>query len=130
MNLKKAALVITSISGIILTEVLMKKGNSSNRVKVVQRVMPEPEICFKGVPLSKLSELAQQIHHGLYCSIDQYGFLIFHHKSNRGHQILHAQMTLDDTGKLINLEGHYPGQWLSAADKFANRANEKFRFER
>ncbi len=43
-----------------------------------------PEKTFGGVPLSKLSELVKKIYHGLYCSIDQGGFLIFHYKSNRG----------------------------------------------
>ena len=74
--------------------------------------------------------MAKQIYHGLYCTIDQWGFLVFHYKSNRGHQTFHAQMTLDDAGKLVNLGGHYPGQWWSGADEFAKKANELFQFKK
>ncbi len=130
MNLKKVVFTVVGIGGTILTGVLLKKGTSSNAVKVVQEIMPEPEKCFSGVPLSKLTELAKQIYHGLYCAIDQWGFLVFHYKSNRGHQIFHTQMTLDEAGKLVNLGGHYPGQWWSGADEFAKRANEVFKFKK
>ncbi len=130
MNLKKVVFTVVGIGGTILTGVLLKKGTSSNAVKVVQEIMPEPEKCFSGVPLSKLTELAKQIYHGLYCTIDQWGFLVFHYKSNRGHQIFHTQMTLDEAGKLVNLGGHYPGQWWSGADEFAKRANEVFKFKK
>ena len=130
MNLKKVVFTVVGIGGTILTGVLLKKGTSSNAVKVVQEIMPEPEKCFSGVPLSKLTELAKQIYHGLYCTIDQWGFLVFHYKSNRGHQIFHTQMTLDEAGQLVNLGGHYPGQWWSGADEFAKRANEVFKFKK
>ncbi len=70
MNLKKVVFTVVGIGGTILTGVLLKKGTSSNAVKVVQEIMPEPEKCFSGVPLSKLTELAKQIYHGLYCTID------------------------------------------------------------
>ena len=99
-------------------------------IKVLQEAIPEPEQYYKGVPLSKLDELAKQIYHGLHCTIDQWGFLVFHYKSNRGHTILHPQMTLDEAGKLINLGGHYPGQWWSGADEFAKKANEIFTFKK
>jgi len=39
-------------------------------------------------------------------------------------------MTLDEAGKLINLGGHYPGQWWSGADEFAKKANEIFTFKK
>ncbi len=80
--------------------------------------------------MSKLNELAKQVYHGMSCTIDQWGFLIFHSKSNRGHQLFHTQMTLDEAGKLINLGGHYLGQWWSSADEFAKRANELFIFKK
>lgn len=128
MNLKKVVLTTAGIGGTILAGVLLKKGISSNTVKAVQDVILEPEKHFKGVPLSKLTELAKQIYHGLYCTIDQWGFLVFHYKSNRGHQTFHTQMALDKAGKLINLGGHYPGQWWSGADEFAKSANEMFTF--
>lgn len=129
MNLKRIILTATGIGGTILTGVLIRKRSSSRTINVAQKVVPTPEKCFNGVPLSKLTELAKQIYHGLYCSIDQWGFLVFHYKSNRGHQTFHTQMTLDETGKLINLGGHYPGQLRSGADEFAKRANEMFKFK-
>lgn len=129
MNLKRIILTATGIGGTILTGVLIRKRSSSRTINVAQKVVPTPEKCFNGVPLSKLIELAKQIYHGLYCSIDQWGFLVFHYKSNRGHQTFHTQMTLDETGKLINLGGHYPGQLRSGADEFAKRANEMFKFK-
>lgn len=80
--------------------------------------------------MSKLNELAKQVYHGMSCTIDQWGFLIFHSKSNRGHQLFYTQMKLDEAGKLINLGGHYLGQWWSSADEFAKRANELFIFKK
>lgn len=129
MKLKKVAITLVGIGGTILTGILLKKGGASNTTKVVQGIVSEPEQYFHGVPLSKLTELAKQVHHGLYCSIDKWGFLIFHYKSNRGHQIFHPQMTLEKAGKLISLGGHYPGQLRSSADEFAKRANEIFKFK-
>lgn len=90
-------------------------------------VLVPPERTFGGVPLSELNKLAKEISHGLYCNIDKGGFLIFHYKSNRGHQIFHVQMNIGD-GRLVSLGGHYPGQCWSGADEFAKRANEMFHF--
>lgn len=130
MNAKKVVLTIAGIGGTIITGLLIKSGLSSKQAATVQQIIPEPEKCFSGVPLSKLTELAKQIYHGLYCTIDQCGFLVFHYKSNRGHQTFHTQMILDDAGKLVNLGGHYPGQWWSGADEFAKKANELFQFKK
>ncbi|MBP0965415.1 MAG: hypothetical protein IJZ47_12980 [Oscillospiraceae bacterium] len=129
MKVQNIVLAVASIGGAILTAALIRNGVSSKTVKAVPKVAPEPEKYFKGVPLSKLTELAKQIYHGIYCSIDEWGFLIFHHKSNRGHQTFHTQMALDEAGKLINLGGHYPGQSWSGADEFAKKANEVFKFK-
>lgn len=129
MRLKEVVLTVVGIGGTILTGVLLKKSVSPRTVKVTQEVISDPEELFNCVPLSKLTELAKQIYHELYCTIDKYGFLIFHHKSNRGHQTFHVQMALDEAGKLKNLGGHYPGQWWSGADEFAKRANEIFKFK-
>ena len=123
--------VIATIAGLIgtATAICLLK-NSTKTTSISPKSTVEPEKLFAGIPLSKLSELAKQIHHGLYCTIDQWGFLVFHSKSNRGHQTFHTQMTLDETGKLINLGGHYPGQWWSSADEFAKKANEVFKFQK
>lgn len=130
MKLKNAVWTLIGLGGAIITGSMLKKSLSPSIVNVGQDAMPEPEQYYKGVPLSKLNELAKQIYHGLYCTIDQWGFLVFHHKSNRGHETLHPQMTIDKTGKLINLGGHYIGQWWSVADEFAKRANEMFIFQK
>lgn len=130
MNVKKVALTILSVGGTIVTALLLKNRGNPKTNDVTEKTIAEPEKVFSGIPLSKLTELAKQIYHGLYCSIDQWGFLVFHHKSNRGHQTFHTQMTLDETGKLINLGGHYPGQLWSSADEFAKKANELFEFKK
>lgn len=90
-------------------------------------VLKESEEMFKGVSLSKLDELAKEMYHGIGCAIDQWGFLVFKYKSNRGHQTFCPQMCVEN-GKLINLGGHFPNQWWSTADEFAKRANELFDF--
>ena len=137
MKPKNILLTATSIGGAILTGIIFKKVLPSNTTKIVQNatqdvaqnVIQKPETYFKGVPLSKLSELAKQIYHGINCSIDKFGFLVFSYKSNRGNQTFNVQMKLDDAGKLINLGGHYPGQIWSSADELAKRANEIFKFK-
>ncbi|WP_238918597.1 hypothetical protein [Clostridium sp. YIM B02555] len=128
MNIKKIVIPVVGVSA-LLTSILLKKKLGSDATNVVSEALTEPEEVFGGIPLSKLNELAKEVYHGLSCTIDQYGYLIFHSKSNRGHQTFHTQMTLDKAGKLINLGGHYPGQWWSTADKFAKKANELFTFK-
>lgn len=130
MKNRNNLLTITGVTRTICAAVSSKKNAPTNSSSVVREIASESERYFKGVPLSKLNELAKQIYHGLYCTIDQNGFLIFHHKSNGGRMTLHPQMTLDDAGKLINLGTHYPGQWWSVADAFVERANEMFTFQK
>lgn len=132
MNSKKVVGTVIGI-GTFIGGALLLKNHKSNSVpvhKVTAQIIEEPEILFAGISLEKLNELAKQIHHGLNCTIDQWGFLVFNHKSNRGHQTFHTQMSINDAGKLINLGGHYPGQWWSNADEFAKRANELFKFKK
>ena len=129
MDIKKILLPIAGIGGAILTGVLLKK-KPSETVKVATTVVPEPKELFAGVPLSKLNELAKEVYHGIKCTVDQWGFLVFHCKSKRGHQTFHTQMSLNHDGKLISLGGHYPGEWWSSADEFAKRANELFTFKK
>jgi hypothetical protein len=130
MSVRKIILPVVGL-GAVIGCLLLKMNLSSNDVaKVASKVTTEPEKTFEGIPLSKLTELAKEMYHGLSCTIDKWGFLVFHHKSNRGRQTFHPQMTLDDVGKLINLGGHYPGQLSSTADEFAKRANEMFEFKK
>lgn len=129
MNIKKIIIPVVGV-GAVLTKILLKKNLASDVTNVISEAVTEPEKAFGGIQLSKLNELAKEVYHGLSCTIDQYGFLVFHSKSNRGHQTFHLQMTLDEAGKLINLGGHYPGQWWSSADEFAKKANELFTFKK
>lgn len=94
---------------------------------MVTKVVEEPEELFDGITLSELSELAKQCYHGIKCTIDKYGFLVFHSTSNSGKTNFHTQIKLDETGKLINLGGHYPGQWKSSGDTFAELFNKKYK---
>lgn len=129
MNIKKFVIPVVGVSA-LLTTILLKKDSVSDVTKFTSEAVTEPEKEFAGIPLSKLSELAKEVYHGLTCTIDQYGFLVFHSKSNRGHQTFQTQMKLDEAGKLINLGGHYPGQWRSSADEFAQKANALFTFKK
>ena len=129
MNIKKIIIPVVGV-GALLTTILLKKNSVSDVTNFASETVTESEKAFAGIPLSKLNELAKKVYHGLSCTIDQCGFLVFHSKSNRGHQTFHTQMTLDETGKLINLGGHYPGQWWSSADEFAKKANELFTFKK
>lgn len=129
MNIKKIAISVAGIGALAAT-LLLKKNSASASTNLISEGVAVAEKTFGGITLSKLDKLAKEIYHGLSCSIDQSGFLVFHSKSNRGHQTFHTQMTLDETGKLINLGGHYPGQWWSSADEFAKKANELFTFKK
>lgn len=129
MDFKKVLLPIVGIGGMVIAGVILNK-RLSEPAKTVAAIIPEAEEAFAGVPLSKLSNLAKEVYHGLKCSIDQCGFLVFHYKSKRGHQIFHTQMSLDEVGKLISHGGHYPGELWSSADEFVKRANEKFTFNK
>lgn len=129
MNIKKFVIPAVGI-GALLTGILSKRNSISDMTNVAPKVITEPEKAFAGVPLSELNELAKQIYHGLSCTIDQRGFLVFHSISNRGHETFHTQIKLDPTGKLLNLGGHYPGQWWSSADEFAKKANELYTFKK
>lgn len=132
MDIKKVLIPIAGIGSAIVGAFLLK-NNSKTASKVVKgatEAVKEPEQMFGGLPLSKLSDLAKQCYHGISCTIDQWGFLIFHYKSNRGHQTFHTQMMIDDAGKLVNLGGHYPGQWKSIADTFSERVNSTFKLKK
>lgn len=132
MDMKKILITVVGI-GSAISGALLLKGNSktaSKVVKVVTETVKEPEQTFGGIPLSQLNELAKQCYHGISCTIDQWGFLVFHHKSNRGHQTFHIQMMIDETGKLISLGGHYPGQCKSTADTFTELVNKTFKMKK
>jgi len=105
-----------------LSKFFSKKDATINIAKAVETSVREP--LFGGVPISKFSDLAKKCYHGLGCSIDQWGFLIFHYKSNRGHERYKVQMEINEMGKLVSLGGHYPGQRKSTADVFAEMVNE------
>lgn len=106
------------------------KRNTSTHNAVIPVIQTVKEELFAGVPLSELNDLAKQIYHGIDCSVDKWGFLIFNYKSNRGNITNHVQMGLNEAGKLISHGCHYPGQIWSSADEFAKRANELFKFKK
>lgn len=108
---------------------LFKSSITAEKIMVpVAKVVQEET--FGGVPLSQFNKLAKQSYHGINCTIDQWGFLVFHSKSNRGHQTFHTQMMIDEAGKLINLGGHYLGQWKSSADYFAELVNKTLKLKK
>ena len=93
-----------------------------------EAVVPNEHVVkYMGVPLAELDVLAKEMYHGIGCTIDKYGNLIFVHKSNRGHQTFRAMMVVEN-GVMKNTMGHYPGQWWSTADEFAKQASGRFDF--
>lgn len=130
MGIKK--ILVPSI-GALITGVLLLKSNSKTALKFVDvtaKAAKEAEVTFGGVPLSKLNELAKNIYHGVKVTIDEYGFLVFHFKSNSGKTMFRPQIKINELGKLVSHGGYYPGQWWSAADEFVKRANELFSFKK
>jgi hypothetical protein len=128
MKKKNVATTLVSLGALALGGVVLRKQTSTKTVKkIVESVVDEPEKFFDGIPLSELSELAKQCYHGVKCTLDEYGYLVFHYLSNSGKTKFDVQMKLDAAGKLKNLGGHYPGQWWSAADQFAELFNKKYR---
>ncbi len=123
-------IVVPVIGGVgLLTSVLLGLKPPVNSSGATSSAVPDVGKMFGGVSLSELDGLAKEIHHGLSCGIDKWGFLIFNWKSNGGHQTFHSQMMIDEAGRLVNLSGNYPGQIWSTADEFAKRANEVFSFK-
>ena len=119
---------IAIIGTIIVGVICHFTHKSSATVQNTPSSNSDSTVCFKGVPLSELSELANEIYHGISCSIDKYGFLVYKYKTNSGKTCDYVQITLDETGALKNLGRRYPGQIWSSADAFIKRANEKFKF--
>ena len=117
-----------AIIGTIVVGICHFARKSSATVQNTLSSTADSTVCFKGVPLSDLSELAKNVYHGISCTIDKYGFLNFHYKSNRGRQTLCARLTLNDAGKLKNLSNCFPNQLWSGVDAFLKEANEKFTF--
>ena len=128
MNNKKIISGILGLGGIIVSGILFTKGRSGNVVKEVKDVLEE--VKFGGVPLSELNEIAKSVDSRDYCTIDQFGLLVLHYKSNRGHQNFQTQLDLDEAHKLFNLNGGpvFPGQRWSHASEFVKRVNEKIKF--
>ena len=116
-----------TVGALIIKDSKSKKKIIDATVKVTKDAVKEPEVTFDGIPLSKLNELAKQCYHGIKCTVDKDGFLVFHSFSRSGKTKFHTQMMLDEAGKLENLGGHYPGQWKSAADEFVKLFNKTFK---
>lgn len=90
------------------------------------------EQTFGGVALSKLNEIAKVIHPGNWVTLDQWGFLVLHYKSNHGRQTFHTQLDLDKALKLCNLHTapQFDGQRYSHADKFVKEVNQSITFSK
>lgn len=130
MNIKKVIGWSLGIGGTLASAVLLKKALPKEVADVAVKAVTEPEKTFGGVPLSKLNEIAKAIDPRNWVSLDQWGFLVLHYKSNRGHQTFTTQMDIDDALKLVNLNGGpvFPGQRYSHAGEFVKRVNEALQF--
>ena len=71
------------------------------------------------------------VYHGIGVTIDEYGFLLFHHISNSGKTKYQSQLKINDAGKLVNMfSGYHNNQWWSSVDEFVKKANELFTFKK
>lgn len=128
MTVKKIIGGVLGVGSIIVSTALLKKGFSKEAIKGATEGVVEKK--FGGIPLSKLNEIAKSIDLRDYCTIDQWGFLVLHYKSNRGHQNFQTQLDLNEARKLFNLNGGpvFPGQRWSHASEFVKRVNEEIKF--
>lgn len=132
MNAKKVITAVLSVGGMIGLGVFCKNKISPKTIEKTVEVVKEP--MFKNVPLSKLQEIAKNIHFKNELFLDSSGDLKLLYKSNRGHQTNVAKFGIDRiTKKLVPLNGSnvfaYPGQSYSHADKFLRTVNEMLDFE-
>ena len=128
MNAKKIVGSVFGVGAIIVSSVLLKKSLPKETAKIATEAVAEKK--FRGIPISKLNEIAKSIDLRDYCTIEQWGFLVLHYKSNRGHQNFQTQLDLDGACKLFNLNGGpvFPGQRWSHASEFVKRVNEEIKF--
>lgn len=128
MNIKKIGISLIGVAGVVSAIVIGNKNSKTTTefIKKTAETIKEKEACFGGVPLSEFNKIAKQCYHGIKCTVDQWGFLVFHHKSNRGRQTIRIQMEINELGELVNLGGYYPGQWKSTADDFVELVNNNF----
>lgn len=132
MNAQKASTTVLSVGGMIGLGVLCKNIISPKAIEKTAEVVKEP--MFKNIPLSKLQEIAKNIHLKNELFIDFNGNLKLLYKSNSGHQTNVAKFGIDRiTKKLVALNGYnvfaHPGQSYSHADKFLRTVNEMLDFE-
>lgn len=130
MNIKKKSLIGgigRLVAGLFLKDKLKDKTVKN---KAIIDTVEEIKETFGGVPMEKLNELAKTVYHGVKVVIDEYGFLVFHYKSNSGKTTHKAQMEINELGQLVNLGGHYHNQWKSSADDFVKIANDKLKFKK
>ena len=132
MNAKKVITTVLSIGGVIGLRVLCKKKISTPIIEKTVKVVKEP--MYKNVSLSKLQEIAKNIHYKNELFIDSNDNLKLLYKSNNGRQTNVARFGIDRiTKKLVPLNGSnvftYPGQSYSHADKFLRTVNEMIDFE-
>lgn len=132
MNAKKVITTVLSVSGMIGLGILCKNRISSTALEKTVNAVKEP--MYKNIQLSKLQEIAKNIHFKNELLLDPNGNLKLLYKSNRGHRTNVAKFGVDRiTKKLVPLNGYniltYPGQRYSYADDFLRTVNELFDFE-
>ena len=130
MNKKVIWGTILGVSGAIVGGLFLKNGTPNKTIETVAKTTVEAEKYFGGIPLSKLNEIARSIDSRDFCTIDEYGFLVLHYKSNRGHQNFSTQLIVDEASKLKDLfAGNvFPGQRWSHASEFVKRVNDSIVF--
>lgn len=132
MKIKKIGISIVGVAGVVGAIVIGNKNpkTTTEVIKKAAKTVKGKEDYFGGIPLSEFNMIAKQCYHGIKCTVDQWGFLVFHHKSNRGHQTIRVQMKMNDSGELVNLGGYYPGQWKSTADDFVELVNNSLNLKK
>lgn len=99
-------------------------------IETAAKTVEEPVKKWGGIELSELTKIAKSVNPEDFCKIDQWGFLVLHFKSNRGHQNFQTQFTLNDALELVDMQGApvFEGQRWSEAVEFARRVKDLITF--
>lgn len=120
---RKTLLIILSGIGVAAISYLSGTkctNNKSINGDVIEKIEEET---FRGIPLSKLNQMAKECMNGIKCTIEN-GFLVFHSTSNSGKTHYHTQMLIDKAGNVTHIGVRYPNQWLRGEDQFAAKLQE------
>ena len=130
-NITKVILSGLGVVGSLCVCAVVKDRKSAQTIiDTTTQIIQEPSKKWCGVDLSKLNEIAKSVNPEDFCKVDQWGYLVLHFKSNRGHQNFNTQFTVNDALELVDMQGDpvFEGQRWSEAVEFARRVKQTIVF--